>query len=611
MISVLPDHIANQIAAGEVIQRPASVVKELMENAIDAQATAIQVHIKKAGKTLIQIIDNGKGMNARDAQMCFLRHATSKIQSADDLFSLKTKGFRGEALASIAAISHVSMQTRNENAETGTKIVIEGSEIIQKEETVCAKGTIFDVKNLFYNVPARRNFLKSDEVEFRHIKEEFERVSLAHPTIGFILTHNETTIYHLRESVLRKRIVDIIGDRQDDRLVPIEEQTEIVSIRGYVIKPQYSKKARGEQFFFVNNRFFKDSYFHHAVNKAFENLIQPKTFPGYFLYFEVDPAKIDVNVHPTKTEIKFAENQFVYSILVSAIRQALGKYNIAPSLDFDRETSFDLPLDVYSKPIIAPQIKVREDYNPFAQNEKKQYSLQHNSGFGKNYHSREEWENFYEINNVVQPQLSESILSLSVPENKQKEEFSFNISSFDEFIVRQPYLFFPIPTGLMIVHGHRAYERIVYDAMINEFIVRPVAFQTLLFPYEVELSNAEQDCWRSNNVLLERLGFIATIENNTLFLNAVPTLLREEVIGKCIEAILKNITFESVDKGDIAHILVANIAHNAGRFQKISNNKENVRYLIESLFESSEHLYAPDGKLIIKTLLISSENPLF
>jgi len=601
MISVLPDHIANQIAAGEVIQRPASVVKELMENSIDAHSTTIQVHIKKAGKTLIQIVDNGKGMNSKDAELCFLRHATSKIKSADDLFSLTTKGFRGEALASIAAISHVNMQTREANTDTGTRIVIEGGEIVAKEETACSEGTSFEVKNLFYNVPARRNFLKSDEIEFRHIKEEFERIVLAHPSINFILTHNETIVYHLRESVLRKRIVGILGERQDDRLVPIEEHTDIVSIRGYVVKPQYSKKTRGEQFFFVNQRFFKDSYFHHAVNKAFENLVQPKTFPGYFIYFDIDPSKIDVNVHPTKTEIKFAENQFVYSILVSAIRQSLGKYNIAPSIDFDREPSFDLPIEVYSKPIVEPQIKVRENYNPFKND---------SSGFGKTNHSREEWENFYEIHNAVPTNTTNSLL-LSSSEDQQSFDIRNSLNSFDQFIVWSPYLFFPIPTGVMIIHGHRAYERVVYDSMIEEFILRPIVSQPLLFPYEVELSDAEQHCWRVNNLLLERLGFVAEIKNNTLFLNTVPSILQEEVIGKCIDSILKNITFENIDQGDIAHVLVAGIAQNAGRLKKISDNKENIQYLINTLFQSSEHLYTPSGKLIIKTLHISSKQPLF
>jgi len=580
----------------------------LVENAIDAQATCIQVHIKQAGKTRIQVIDNGKGMNAHDAQKCFLRHATSKIQSADDLFSLTTKGFRGEALASIAAIAHVSMQTRETQASTGTKIIIEGSQIVSTEETVCATGTNFEVKNLFYNVPARRNFLKSDEVEFRHIKDEFERIALAHPNLGFVLTHNTTTLYDLRESVLRKRIVDIIGERQNDRLVPINEQTDIVAINGYVIKPEYAKKARGEQFFFVNQRFFKDSYFHHAVSKAFDGLIQPKTFPGYFLYFEIDPAKIDVNVHPTKTEIKFEENQFVYSILVSAIRQALGKYNIAPTLDFDRETSFDLPLHVYSQPLVSPQITVRENYNPFvATNGKQSFSAHHTTVQHSHSRSREEWENFYAVNTAILPKTSDVF---SIDESVADDTVPF-VPSAEHFLVHEPYLFFSSPKGVMIIHGHRAYERIVYDAMIREFVVRPIASQALLFPYEKEVSGAEQIAWQANYSLLQRLGFASTIDSGMLFLSAVPSVLQEDVIGQCLDAILETCAFEEVDKGDIAHILVARIAKNAGRFRQLSTRRESVQHLIDSLFESSEHLYTPSGKLIIKTVPISSNHPLF
>ena len=343
VIKLLPDHIANQIAAGEVIQRPASVIKELVENAIDAGATKIDVLIKDAGKTLIQIVDNGKGMSALDAQMCFARHATSKVEKASDLFHLSTKGFRGEALASISAISHVSLKTKVESEELGNLIQIEGSKVTKKEVITCPTGSSFEVKNLFFNVPARRNFLKSENVEFRHILDEFERIVLAHHEINFSITHNETIVYKLQEAILKKRIVDVLGPKSKERLVPIDEETDIVSIKGFVGKPEFSKKKRGEQFLFVNNRFFKDSFFNHAITKAFEGLLPSKTFPTYFLYLEVDPEKIDVNVHPTKTEIKFEEDKLIYAILLSSIRQALGKYNIAPTLDFNRETSFYIP----------------------------------------------------------------------------------------------------------------------------------------------------------------------------------------------------------------------------------------------------------------------------
>ncbi|MEY4603102.1 MAG: hypothetical protein RIT43_394, partial [Bacteroidota bacterium] len=316
IIKLLPEHIANQIAAGEVIQRPASVVKELVENAIDAGADKIQVIIKDAGRTLIHVIDNGKGMENSDALLCFDRHATSKVNSADDLFALKTKGFRGEALASIAAISHVSLKTRTKESDIGSQVLMEGSKLISNEEAVSPLGTSFEVKNLFYNVPARRNFLKSDNIEFGHIQDEFERIALAHPEIALILRHNDQEIFQLNPAVLRKRIVDILGKNSNDRLVPVDVETDIVRITGYVGKPEYARKTRGEQFFFVNNRFFRDAYFNSAVNKAFDGLLQPKMFPSYFLYLELDPSKIDVNVHPTKTEIKFEEDRSIYAMLL-------------------------------------------------------------------------------------------------------------------------------------------------------------------------------------------------------------------------------------------------------------------------------------------------------
>jgi len=599
MISVLPDHIANQIAAGEVIQRPASVVKELVENAIDADATNIDIHVKDAGRTLIQVIDNGRGMSSLDAQKCFLRHATSKLKTADDLFALTTKGFRGEALASIAAIAHVSMQTCEHQSKIGTKILIEGSKIVLKEETVCVQGTNFEVKNLFYNVPARRNFLKSNEVEFRHIKDEFERIALAHPSISFSLTHNQTTVYQLHATVLRRRITHIIGDRQDDRLVPINEQTDIVKISGYVLKPEHAKKVRGEQFLFVNKRFFKDAYFHHAINKAFDGLVQPKTFPGYFLYFDVDPAKIDVNVHPTKTEIKFEENQYIYAILISSIRRSLGQYHIAPSIDFDREQSFDLPLNMQTRPIVPPEIKVNSHYNPFTKEDKTTRT------FPKSI-NQEDWESFYRINLVDIPVTQQNMLNL----DEQNTE-NWTEPQLDQFLVHSPYLFFTTNKGLMIIHGQRAYERIVYDSMMREFIIRPIASQMLLFPYERELSVAEQSLWQENHVLLERLGFFSDIKNNFLLLNSVPSVLQEEVIAYCLDTILANLSVTQLDKSDIAHVLVADIARNAGKVKQIPNNKESVGYLVGQLFNSNEQLYTPSGKLIIKILPFSTTQPLF
>ncbi len=405
-IQLLPDNIANQIAAGEVIQRPASVVKELVENAIDAGADKISVNIKDAGKTLIQVVDNGGGMSASDAELCFERHATSKVRKAEDLFALTTKGFRGEALASIAAIAHVSLKTKRVENETGTKIEIEGSKINLKEDVVCPQGTSFEVKNLFYNVPARRNFLKKDSTEFNRIQDEFERVALAHPSIHFTLNHNDSEIYNLPPAVLRKRIVNVLGNNTNDRLVPIDESTDIVTLKGFVLKPEHARKTRGDQFFFVNDRYFKSSYFNHAVTKAFDGLLKTGTYPGYFLYLDVNPEKIDVNVHPTKTEIKFEEERFIYSILLSSIRLALGKYNIAPTLEFNQESSFDLPHSMKKQTPIEPTIKVDKAYNPFNTsarssstnkgNPNENFSKAINQhGFGNIESTQEDWKNHH------------------------------------------------------------------------------------------------------------------------------------------------------------------------------------------------------------------------
>lgn len=596
-IQLLPDHIANQIAAGEVIQRPASVVKELMENALDAGATRIDVHIKDAGKTLIQVIDNGNGMSVDDAKLCFARHATSKVKKAEDLFSLTTKGFRGEALASIAAIAHVTLKTKNSEALIGTELKIEGSEFIAIEETVCSLGASFEIKNLFYNVPARRNFLKSNDVEFRHIKDEFERIVLAHPDTQFSLTNNGVEVYQLPSTVLRKRIVDIIGDRQNERLVPIEETTDIVKITGYVIKPEFAKKTRGEQFLFVNDRFFKDGFYNHAITKAFEGLIQPKTFPGYFLYFSIDPSKIDVNVHPTKTEIKFEEDRFIYAILVSSIRQALGKYNISPTLDFERETSFDVPNAMRNQPVSEPTIKVDTNYNPFKTTTSNSSNSSigftkaiHSQGFGNSTSSKEDWENFYAIE--------------TIKEKDEVQEIEFNdlAENLDQYIFRAPYIITPTKNGLMVIHSKRAYERVVYDSMMSQFVAQPITSQTLLFPFEKEISSREESIWKENNLLFKRLGFNGEISGNILSINAVPSVLQEENINDCLDLILQTVSFQDVEKGDIAHILIESVAKNASKSKSLITNRASVQSLIEQLFQCAEHVYTPSGKTILTSI---------
>lgn len=596
IIKLLPDHIANQIAAGEVIQRPASVVKEMVENAIDAGATKIQVFIKDAGKTLIQIIDNGDGMNESDAILCFERHATSKVANADDLFALKTKGFRGEALASIAAISHVTLKTRQASSETGTLLEIEGSKIVSNDQTVCPVGTSFEVKNLFYNVPARRNFLKSENVEFNHIKDEFERIVFAHPEIAFTLKHNDTEIYQLNPAILRKRIVDILGRNSNDKLVPIEETTEIVELKGYIGKPEFSKKTRGEQFLFVNNRFFKDTYFNHALNKAFDGLLPSKHFASYFLYLTVDPSKIDVNVHPTKTEIKFEEDRLIYSIIFSSVRQALGKYNIAPTLDFDRETSFDLPFEMRNMPATEPQVKVNPFYNPFQSNtatsgasKGNQFTKAiHSEGFGTNDIRKSDWDAFYTIEE--EEKANNTLID--------EDHSSFEMNNF---LFKGRYLITTGATGILLIDIPRAFERIIYDELMAKFIGNPIASQKLLFPIEKEFSSAEITEWESNASLLGRFGFEWKFDKNMIIIEAVPAVLQEESIHDCIDTVLAKIAFQDIDKGEIAHALVLSIASSVGKTKKI-NNSVAARDLMEQLFLCPEHAITAEGKRVMQTI---------
>ena len=598
IIQLLPDHIANQIAAGEVIQRPASVVKELLENAIDANATKIEVNIKDAGKTLIQVVDNGKGMSKSDALLCFARHATSKVRNADDLFALTTKGFRGEALASIAAIAHVEMKTKEGNLDTGNRIVIEGSKIIKNEEIVCPNGTSFEIKNLFYNVPARRNFLKKESTEFRHILDEFERIALSHPSIHLTLSHNNSEIYNFHSEVLRKRISNVLGNGSNDKLVPIDESTDIVELKGYVLKPEHARKTRGEQYFFVNDRFFKSSYFNHAITKAFDGLIKNGLFPGYFLYLTVDPKKIDVNVHPTKTEIKFEEDKFIYSIIVSSIRQALGKYNIAPTLDFEPENSFQIPHAMRSQTPVEPSVRVNENYNPFATTSKSSTSYTGkasenqttgitNHGFGQETAKSSEWENFY-----------------TIEEEDSNESLDLGLETRDHlsYIIKGNYIFTPSKTGIMVIHAKRAIEQIVYSEISNSFISNPITSQKLLFPIEKEVSKNEINIWTENQSILHQLGFQSSFNKETLLINAVPSVLQEETISNSIDEIFSTIAYQEIEKGDLAHTLIGAIAKSASLKKLNLTTDDKIQALIDQLFQCENHTYTPRNKKIIETI---------
>lgn len=596
IIKLLPDHIANQIAAGEVIQRPASVIKELVENAIDAHADSIDVVVKNAGRTLLQVIDNGSGMSEIDARMAFERHATSKVKSADDLFALKTKGFRGEALASIAAIAHVQLITKLEQNQLATSIEIEGSKIINQEQITSKNGSSFSIKNLFYNVPARRNFLKSDAVEFGHIEEEFIRIALAHPELSFSLYHNESICYKLPKANLRKRIVDIFGKNINDKLIQIEETTDIVNIIGFVGKPEGAKKTRGEQYLFVNNRYFKDMYFNHAINSAYENLILPKTYVPYFLFFNVKPSSIDVNVHPTKTEIKFEEDKEIYAILKSTVKLGLGKFNIAPSLDFEAETSFDIPYEMYNTTPTEPKIAVNPNYNPFKSEttnisngnfvKSGMSSAIKSAGFYNNEFKRADWENFYEVTDdskTIQNEL----------------EFTHQQISSD-FIVKDNFIITSSKSGLLFIHFKRAKQRIIYDEIMQTFISKALNSQQLLFPICLDFNNKIQLLWEENKPTLVRMGFMWNIINEGIEITGTPYELDNETVEEAIQSISANLNSETFDKSELAHLIALNISISVSR-KKFSTSKENISDLIDKLFQSPEHQYTPNGKLIIET----------
>lgn len=608
IIRLLPDHVANQIAAGEVVQRPASVVKELIENSIDAGATRIELIIKDAGRTLIQLVDNGKGMSLFDARMCFERHATSKISSADDLFNLNTKGFRGEALASIAAIAHVSLKTKRSEDELGTIIQIEGTEIVKQEPVSCANGANFEVRNLFYNVPARRNFLKSDQVEFKHILDEFERVALPHPEITFRLVHNDTEIYNLTSGPLRKRIVDIFGKNYNNFLVPVHELTDIVGLEGFVCKPEAARKSRGEQYLFVNNRFFKDTYFNHAISSAFDQLLATKLYPGYFLFLTVDPKRIDVNVHPTKTEIKFEDDKAIYSIIRSAVRLGLGKFNITPTLDFDNENEFDIPYDMKYQTPVEPVIKVDKTYNPFhvssgnsggggssfgggLPKEKAHSPAMQQAGFGSAF-GQQNWENTWESADEPEIPVQETVTQTQLIEEEP-------LQLTGPYIVKSSFIVGGNNHGLWVVHARRAYERLLYNELMQGFFINPLSSQQLIFPFEKQVSKQDQLAWDEHKMTLERIGFNWAWENQTLQLIGIPAILDETTVLPCVDKILEQLQMGTLDKGEVAHTVLSQLAFAGSMGFKIPTQQEAIAELLERWIAADEHQYTPGGKKVI------------
>ena len=592
IIKLLPDHVANQIAAGEVVQRPASVVKELLENSIDAQATEIKLIVKDAGKTLIQVIDNGIGMSATDARLSFERHATSKISTAEDLFNLHTKGFRGEAMASIAAIAHMDLKTKPESQEIGIQIIIEGSKVVKQEAVVTPKGTSVSIKNLFFNIPARRNFLKSDAVETRHIIDEFHRVALAHPKIKFSMSNNDSNVFKLPISNLRKRIVNIFGSKTNEKLVPVSEETDIVKVNGFVIKPQYAKRSRGEQFFFVNDRFVKCPYLHHAILSSFEGLIKEGTHPGYFLYLNVDTKSIDINIHPTKTEIKFENEQAIYAMLRSTIKHSLGQFSIAPILDFNKDSKLDTPYDYHNKGASQPTIEVDRNFNPFSRELSKRPK-------------DTTWEAMYvglkqEDNNIkldeIEFESDEVTGSLF-----DKKDHDIGQSPFQ---IQNKYIISPIKSGMLVIHQNLAHERILYEELLKNITIKEAISQQLLFPLKLHYSKSDIEILKQVKEQLEHTGFMISIKKeDEIEITGTPVVVEEINIENILEQIIKDISEEVPDPGFSQNDL---LARSMSRSLAIKTgtplNIEEQEHLINKLFACKDPSVSPSNKPVIMTI---------
>ena len=599
IIRLLPDHVANQIAAGEVIQRPASAVKELLENAIDARATEIKLLIKDAGKTLVQVIDNGIGMSTTDARMAFERHATSKIQKAEDLFHLQTKGFRGEALASIVAIAHVEMQTKRPEDELGTEIHIEGSKITRQEPCVCPAGTSIAMKNLFFNIPARRNFLKSDTVEFRHILDEFHRVALAHPAIHFYLYNNGNELFNLPATNFRQRIVHLFGGKTNEKLVPIiAEDTPLVKISGFIVKPEYLAKTKNLQFLMVNHRFVKNQYLNHAITAAYEGLIHADQKPEYFISLEVDPATIDINIHPTKTEIKFEEEHSIYALLKSAVKHSLGQFNIAPTLDFSKDPTFDIPYNYKDKTPELPRIQVDSNFNPFKEEYESRSSSRSSSNFGNYPKKTASWESLYTgIESAVNTSASETIVSSLFEAEPTKNQGKKIIA------LAKKYLVTTLGGELIIINCNRAHQRILFEDFMKNLQSSHTAVQQLMFPYELPFAPHELEVIAQLRDLFESSGFMFTIESDKVVVSGIPLHLTDSEIPNIFHELLQQHiealpTTENTQKEAFAKALCKSLAVKTG--QVLSEEEQET--LINNLFSCQEVLISPFGKRIYYSL---------
>ncbi|MGY8930002.1 MAG: DNA mismatch repair endonuclease MutL [Flavobacteriales bacterium] len=583
IIKLLPDSVANQIAAGEVVQRPSSVVKELLENSIDSGAKTIKLIIKDAGKTLIQVIDDGVGMNEEDLRKCFFRHTTSKIRNSIDLFSLKTMGFRGEALSSIASVSHMSIVSNQDSSNSlGFEIKLNGGEEKSLIEVVSSKGTSISVKNLFFNIPARRNFLKSDNVELKHIIDEFHRVALINHDVNFIFTNNNNEIFNLSKSIFKERIIRIFGKSSKQKLIPINEETEIAKISGFVFKPEFSRKTRSTQFFFVNNRFIRNSHLNHAVKTAYEGLIQDNLYPSYFLRIKVPLNSIDVNIHPNKTEIKFDNDQSIYAILKSSIKHSLGQFNITPTIDFDNNINLNTPYSYKNKEVSIPKVDYNQAFNPF-ENLTKPVLVKTKDFDLKNL---DESNNQDQINNELE---------------------LLKTNSFPAFQLKSKYIITKTSSGIIIIDQKRAHQRILYENFLKELSNKVNPIQTLLFPIKLDFNSEEIRMLKLIEAPLIHLGFkFNSFGEEVIEISGIHPFLNQSHILELFQEFLRN---KDYGQDNATHTLNDLIAKLLSKYSSISSNETiNVKLqesLVNDLFACKDPNVSPFGKLIFK--LISLE----
>ncbi|MGM0375377.1 MAG: DNA mismatch repair endonuclease MutL [Bacteroidota bacterium] len=613
IIQLLPDSVANQIAAGEVIQRPASIIKELGENAIDAGSTDIQIIIKDAGRTLVQIIDNGCGMTETDARMAFERHATSKIRNANDLFAIRTMGFRGEALASIAAVAKVEIKTRPHEEELGTHLVISGSRIEKQEPVACAPGSQFLVRDLFFNVPARRRFLKTNATELRHIVNEFQRLTLANPDIAFSLTHNDQLLFKLPPSNLRQRITNIIGKQAGPQMIPLETSTSLIDIQGFIGKPESAKKTMGDQFFFINNRYMRSPYLHKAVTSAYENLVPADHCPPYFIFFSADPGIIDVNIHPTKTEIKFEDERSIWKIVNATIREALGKFNMVPSIDFNQSENINIPTNRKDGPVSIPSVDVDPGYNPFEQESSRSKPQQHAS-------TTRYWESLYEgFENNAPPmdnddQENETII---LPSGENNDEAFTTESEAQQsahgkqetgtlyFQIKNKYIITSVKSGIMIIDQRRAHERILFENFLKTIRAGTSVSQHSLFPEKVSFNEEDAILIRELREDFKLFGFELEEEDDgrTFKITGQPSFIKNISAGKLIDATLHTFKIGEMDaSAEVKEYLAAIMARNACIRPGELLTQAEMAELINKLFLCSAPNYTPSGKTVFSVV---------